>query len=159
MVALIRQSYISVPVATLWTLIKNVFLDLTLKQWIQNNCNFWTIFCPLVPIVSVFLLLFLIVFLYRSDLISCIRVEIFHTYMRWMLKYTSELWMYVLLCDCVVCRHNPVHAHSMVWLEWLQCDLREGSEDTAAHAQIPRGAGRVYRGVGTGGEVHAARVP
>lgn len=62
------------------------------------------------------------------------------------------------LLTCVVCRYDPLHADPLVRVERLQRDLWEGSEDAAAHAEVARGAGRLYRGAGAGGEVHAARV-
>lgn len=63
------------------------------------------------------------------------------------------------MLTCVACRYDPLHADSLVRVERLQRDLWEGLEDAAAHAEVPRGAGRLYRGAGAGGEVHAARVP
>lgn len=62
------------------------------------------------------------------------------------------------LLTCVVCRYNPLHADSLVRVERLQRDLWERFEDATAHAKVPRGAGRLYRRVRAGGEVHAARV-
>lgn len=70
-----------------------------------------------------------------------------------------DLFRNVTVTDmCCVCRHDPLHADSLVWVEWLQRDLRERNEDPTAHAEVPRGAGRLYRRARAGGEVHAARV-
>lgn len=56
-------------------------------------------------------------------------------------------------------RYDPLLADVVVRLERLQRDLRQRSEDAAAYAQVPGGAGRLHGGAGAGGEVHAARVP